>query len=57
MKRIALDMDEVMADVIPKFSEIYKEEFGVFPKLGEYRGKKIYDLQDAAHIRNRLHDP
>lgn len=57
MLRIALDMDEVMADVIPKFSDIFEQEFGRRPKLEEYRGKKIYDVNDAQHIRNALHKP
>lgn len=57
MKRIALDMDEVIADVIPKFSDIFEAEFGRRPQLEEYQGKKIYDVNDASHIRHRLHDP
>jgi 5'(3')-deoxyribonucleotidase len=29
MKRIAIDMDEVIADVIPKFINLYNRDFGV----------------------------
>jgi len=57
MLRIALDMDEVIADVIPKFSDIFEAEFGRRPKLEEYRGGKIYDVNDAKHIRNALFEP
>ena len=57
MKRIALDMDEVIADVIPKFSEIFKQQYGYYPKLEEYKGRKIYDINDAYHIRNKLYEP
>lgn len=57
MKRIALDMDEVIADVMPKFSDYFELEFGRRPQKEEYWGGKIYDLNDARHIRERLHDP
>jgi 5'-nucleotidase len=55
-KRIALDMDEVVADVMPKFLHLYETEFGTTPNPDDYAGGKVYDLPGAAHIRNRLHD-
>lgn len=57
MKRIALDMDEVIADVYPKFLDLYEAEFGYRPKAAEYEGGKVYDLPNAYHLRNHLHDP
>jgi 5'(3')-deoxyribonucleotidase len=54
-KRIALDMDEVMADVMPKFEAIYEREFGVSIGKEDYWGKKIYHLENAAYIRDFLH--
>ena len=32
-KRIALDMDEVIADVTPKFLDLYERDFGAGMKL------------------------
>ena len=57
MKRIALDMDDVIADVVPKLLDIYEVEFGYRPTEAEYAGGKIYDLPNAAHLRNHLHNP
>lgn len=56
-KRIIVDMDEVLADVIPKFTALYERYFGRKLHPEDYAGKKIYDLPGAAHIRNHLHDP
>lgn len=55
-KRIALDMDEVIADVIPKFLDFYHRDFGERPEKSVWWGKKIYQLPNAAHIRNYLHE-
>ncbi|MBK9014285.1 MAG: 5'(3')-deoxyribonucleotidase [Saprospiraceae bacterium] len=55
-KRIALDMDEVMADVVPKFLDFYERDFGVRPPREEWWGKKIYQLPNAAHIRGYLQE-
>ncbi len=55
-KRIIIDMDEVLADVIPKFTTLYKKYFGKELQPADYAGMKIYDLPGAAHIRNHLHD-
>jgi len=57
MKRIALDMDEVIADVIPKFLDIYEAEFGYRLKEKDYLGGKIYDRPNAYHLRKHLHNP
>ena len=53
-KRILIDMDEVMADVIPKFTSIYERELGRTLKKEDYYGKKIYDIEGAKYIRNFL---
>jgi len=53
-KRIALDMDEVIADVIPKFLDFYERDFGIRPDRSLWWGKKIYQLPNAAHIRSYL---
>ena len=55
-KRIALDMDEVIADVIPKFLDFYERDFGERLEKSKWWGKKIYHLPNAAHIRGYLED-
>lgn len=55
-KRIALDMDEVIADVTPKFLELYARDFGEVPPKEVWWGKKIYQLPNAEHIRGYLHE-
>lgn len=54
--RIALDMDEVVADVMPKFVDAYEQEFGKRLIKADYWGKKIYDIPGATHVRNVLYD-
>jgi 5'(3')-deoxyribonucleotidase len=56
MKRIAIDMDEVIADVIPRFLDLYEQEFGIRLQPEQYLGKKIYQLNGANHIRKFLFD-
>ncbi len=55
-KRIALDMDEVIADVYPKFLDFYERDFGERPDKSVWWGKKIYQLPNAGHIRGYLHE-
>ena len=55
-KRIAVDMDEVIADVRPKFLDYFEREFGRRLEKEEYWGKKIYQIDGASRIRDRLHD-
>ncbi|MEL6656446.1 MAG: 5'(3')-deoxyribonucleotidase [Bacteroidota bacterium] len=55
-KRIALDMDEVVADVMPKFVDFYEQEFGQRLQREDYWGKKIYDIPGAKQLRNVLYD-
>lgn len=56
MNRIAIDMDEVIADVRPKFLTLYEREFGRRPREEEYLGKKVYQLPGAARIRDFLQE-
>lgn len=55
-KRIAVDMDEVIADVRPKFLDLYEREFGWRPQKKDYWGKKIYQVNGALQIREFLHE-
>lgn len=55
MKRIVIDMDEVIADVMPKFLDLYEREFGSSLKKDDYWGKKIYQIKGAEKIRNYLY--
>ncbi len=54
--RIALDMDEVIADVSPKFLDLYEREFGTRLQKEDYWGKKIYQINGATKVRDFLHD-
>ncbi len=55
MKRIALDMDEVMADIYAKFHTYFERDLGWKPEKKDYWGKKIYQLEGAEHLRDYLH--
>lgn len=55
-KRIALDMDEVVANVMPKFLDFYEQEFGKRLQKEDYWGKKIYDIPGAMHVRDVLYN-
>jgi len=56
MKRIAIDMDEVIADVMPKFLELYELRFGKRLEREDYWGKKVYQIPGAEHIRDALYE-
>lgn len=53
-KRIAVDMDEVIADVQPKFLDIYEREFGRRLTREDYWGRKIYQVGQAGRLRDFL---
>jgi 5'(3')-deoxyribonucleotidase len=55
MKRIAIDMDEVIADVYPKLLMYFERDFGWRPKPEEYAGHHLYHLKGTDHIRKYLH--
>lgn len=55
-KKIALDMDEVVADVMPKFLTVYAEHYGRELTREDYWGKKIYDIPGAGELRNILYE-
>jgi 5'(3')-deoxyribonucleotidase len=43
-RRIAIDMDEVMADFLAKHLALYNAEFGENVTVGDLRGKKLREL-------------
>jgi hypothetical protein len=47
-KRIALDMDEVMADTLATWLERCNKDFGTRLTKADLHGKKIYDLVGSA---------
>lgn len=59
MKRIAIDMDEVMADLIPKHLKLYNENFGEALTLEDLHGQKLREVRPHAveELRGYLSDP
>lgn len=55
MKRIAVDMDEVVADVLPKFLTLFETINGHRPVEEDYRGKKLYQLPGGENLREALY--
>ncbi len=53
-KRIAVDMDEVIADVYTKYLDIYEAKYGRRPAKEEYWGKKMKLLPGAEVLRPNL---
>ena len=49
-KRIALDMDEVIADIEPKFLALYEQETGQKLTKDDLYGKKVYYFEGAKHV-------
>lgn len=47
-------MDEVMAQVVPKFLRLYEQHFGIKPNSEDYHGKKLYQLPGAKELREAL---
>jgi 5'(3')-deoxyribonucleotidase len=49
-------MDGVLADTYVKFIDRYEATFGRRPTREELLGRKAYDLEGAADIRNAMHE-
>ncbi len=49
-KRIALDMDEVIADVLSKYLDLYEQKFGHRLSKESFWGKKLYDMHEEAIV-------
>ena len=47
--RIAIDMDEVIADSLEKHLRLYNAEFGASLKVEDTRGKKLHDVVAEDH--------
>ena len=53
-KRIAIDMDEVIVQVLPKFLDLYEVKYGRRPDESEFYGKKLYQIPGAMDLRSAL---
>jgi 5'(3')-deoxyribonucleotidase len=49
MKRIAIDMDEVMADTIGHFLTRYNSEFGMNVNTDDFYGKHVFEVIEVEH--------
>ncbi|GGE40405.1 putative 5'(3')-deoxyribonucleotidase [Pullulanibacillus camelliae] len=59
MERIAIDMDEVMADFVSKHLEVYNREFGDQVSKTDLNGIKLWELkaEHAKSILNYIDEP
>lgn len=49
VKRIAIDMDEVMADTMARYLELYNSDFGSELTPAHFQGHHFFDVIDPAH--------
>jgi 5'(3')-deoxyribonucleotidase len=49
MKRIAIDMDEVVADTMARYLEIYNADFGLALTARHFHGRHVFEVIDEAH--------
>jgi 5'(3')-deoxyribonucleotidase len=49
VKRIAIDMDEVMADTMAHFLEKYNDSFGVGLTTQHFQGRHVFEVIEEAH--------
>ena len=49
MKRIAIDMDEVMADTISHFLQHYNSQFGMALCVDDLYGKHVFEVIQEEH--------
>src|SRR3569833_3944739 len=50
MKRIAIDMDEVIADTMTHYLAHYNAEFALEVTPEDFHGKRIFEVIDPAHL-------
>jgi len=55
MQRIAIDMDEVMADTMAHYLERYNAEFGKNLTLDDFQGRLLFEVIDVDH-RKRVRE-
>ncbi len=49
MKRIAIDMDEVMADTLARCLDLYNADFNLELTLDHFHGRPVFEAIDAEH--------
>ena len=54
MKRIAIDMDEVMADTMGHYLKLYNRDFDQNLKVEDLHGRRVFDVIDPAHADRAL---
>ncbi len=59
MKRIAVDMDEVIADFVPKHLELFNRRYSENVRVEDIQGKLLRDHRPERHdeIQRLIHDP
>ncbi len=55
-KSIAVDMDEVIAELMRKFLTVYEKEYRVKLKREDYWGKRLQDLPKIMELRHVIYE-
>jgi 5'(3')-deoxyribonucleotidase len=50
MQRIAIDMDEVVADTMARYLEIYNADFGLNFTREDFNGRRLMEVIDPSHM-------
>jgi 5'(3')-deoxyribonucleotidase len=50
MQRIAIDMDEVVADTMARYLDIYNADFGLTLTREHFNGRRVMEVIDVAHV-------
>ena len=50
MQRIAIDMDEVTADTMAHYLQLYNAEFNLNLTKEHFQGKRLFEVIDRAHV-------
>ncbi len=50
VQRIAIDMDEVVADTMARYLDIYNADFGLSLTPQHFHGRRMMEVIDSAHV-------
>ncbi len=50
MQRIAIDMDEVVADTMARYLDVYNADFGLSLTREHFNGRRVMEVIDRTHV-------